>query len=448
MRRLIIMVLLAVCLFSGCRSGSRTKIGRQKAPSSGLISKMELRDELDRFEYSFITSVKQTAGDINAASSTARTKRNSYQTRIRMLEAIYAMNASDDPVVVFMDTWGLIIRLRLYLEEGDGSALYGQQQPIALNFIHQAEEDIINIGQLFLKPEQFEQVQAGLETFAQAHPITGTYSNLVVYATQIEEKEVGLFLKTLSIPMAPIRAMEGVDNTATAIHRVRDSVDHFTNVAQQFPESARWQTSILMDDFEESEMTKSFLASLDQFSQSSAQLVGILEAMPAQLRDELLTVLEESDQTQQQLQKTMQTAEQTAVQLEQTLGELQKATTTVNDTAAQATETAVAWEKASNAIQDLVMLFKTKNPRSPDDPPPFGMHDFNTMLTNAGQTADKVTQTVAQLQTAIDSGTKTGIPQEMRSLVDHIVWRLFQLVLAVFGLMLIFILIKRKVTTR
>ncbi|MHC5164800.1 MAG: hypothetical protein ACYSOI_05530, partial [Planctomycetota bacterium] len=178
---------------------------------------------------------------------------------------------------------------------------------------------------------------------------------------------------------------------------MRDSVERFTDVAEQMPESTRWQMSILMDDFEESEMTQSFLESLNDFSQSSTQLVEVIESMPEQMRAELLTVLEESDESQQQLQTTLQMAAEAAGRIEKTLAQFDTASQTLTITAKEANEAAIAWEAASESIQDLVQMFKGK-PRDPNAPPGFGMRDFDNMLLNAGQTADKVGAAVAQIQ--------------------------------------------------
>jgi uncharacterized protein YukE len=436
------MVIIAV-LVSGCRRTTRT-IGRGTAPKRGQISQVELRDELNRFEYIFMTAMKQGAEDMEKDPVSRRIKRTNIQMQSRVTEALHAMLASDDPVVAFFDTWALIIRLRLYLEEGQGKRIYGELQQAAIAFISLTEIEIERIGQLLLKPDQFEEVKRNLEVFAFQHPITGTYANLVVYATQERKEEAGALIRTLSIPMAPIRAMEGVDNTATAIHSVSDSVDRFTNAAEQLPESARWQMSILMDDFEESEISKSFLTSLNEFSQSSAKFVEVLDSMPAEIRTELLTALEASDESQQQLRATMQTAVEAASQLEKTMAEFQKTTMAVDQTAAQATNAGVAWKDASDSIQDLVMLFKNKTPRPPDAPPPFGMHDFDQMLTNAGQTADKVTNAITELQQTIDSAAKAQIQKELRSLVDHIMIRLFELALAIMVLIGVYRYIRKK----
>ncbi|MHC4854797.1 MAG: hypothetical protein ACYS72_00145, partial [Planctomycetota bacterium] len=280
MKKYLIPVILIGYFLSGCGGGPKKTIGRGKAPKKGQISKVELRDELDRFEYLFISQMRQTADDIDAASGTRRTRRTNARMQARVIEALHAMMASDDAIIAFLDTWALLTRIELYYKGGPGASVHGDQQPQVIAFLDKVLEDYERIGRLFLADEQFEELKKNIYRFAVQHPVDGTYSNLVVFATHEKKEEVGVLMKTLSIPMAPIRAMEGVDNTATAIHNVRNSVERFTDVAEQLPESTRWQMAILMDDLEESEMTQSFLTSLNDFSQSSARLVEVLDSMP------------------------------------------------------------------------------------------------------------------------------------------------------------------------
>jgi hypothetical protein len=436
MKKYLIAVILTAYLLSGCGGGAKKTVGREKAPKKGQISKVELRDELDRFEYLFISQMRQTADDIDAASGTRRTRRTNARMQTRVIQALHAMMASDDAIIAFLDTWALLARIELYYKGGLGASVHGDQQPQVIAFVDKVLEDYERIGRLFLADEQFEELKKNIYRFAAQHPVDGTYSNLVVFATHEKKEEVGALMKTLRIPMAPIRAMEGVDNTATAIHNVRNSVERFTDVAEQLPESTRWQMAILMDDFEESEMTRSFLTSLNDFSQSSARLVEVLDSMPQQLRAELLTVFEESDESQKQLQATLQTTVEAADRVEKMFTQINTTSQALNITTQQATDAAIAWKNASDSIQDLVLLFKGK-PRDPDAPPGFGMRDFDTMLLNAGQTADKVGNAAAQLQQTIDAAAKEELQQQLRSLIDHIMWRLFELVLV--GLILVWV---------
>ena len=433
--KLQILCCLLAAGIAGCDRETRT-LGRTQTPQDGKISKEELREELGKFEDFFIPAMKQMAEEMNAASQTRRIERTNVQMQMRTVEALHAMSGQDDAVVEFLDTWGLIVRLRLYLEEGEGRTLYGQHQSLAVSSIKNVESELERIGNLFLTSQQFEESKKEIYSFAVQNPVQGTYANLVKYATKVKKEETGVFLKTLSIPMAPIRAMEGVDRTPDAILKFKSSADRFTDIVEQLPESGRWQMSILMDDFEESEMTQKFLKSLEAFSQSSARLVEVLNTMPQQMRTEMSTFLNESDKAQTNLQTTMKTAAETAARVEQMLVEFQKTTQAVDGTAAQVNQAAVAIKGASDSVQKLISMFQNDKPLDANTPPAFGMRDFDTMLLNAGQTADKIAVAVTQVRQAVESDPKMEIQKQLRSLIDHIAWRLFQLFLVLFVLFL------------
>jgi hypothetical protein len=165
-----------------------------------------------------------------------------------------------------------------------------------------------------------------------------------------------------------------------------------------------------MDDFEESQMTQKILKSLEEFSQSSARLVEVLNAMPQQMRTELTTALNETGQAQANLQTTAKTS----------------------------AEAAIAIKDASDSIQKLVSMFQSNKPRDVNAPPSFGMRDFDTMLLNAGQTADKIAGAAAQLQQASGAESKIELQKQLRSLIDHIAWRLFQLCLTIFVMFMMY----------
>ena len=122
MRKYLMAAVLLLILWSGCGGGTKRTIGGRQAPKKGQISKVELRDELDRFEFLFISQMKRVADDINAADGTRRAKRTNTRLQTRTIEALHAMTTSDDPVIAFLDTWALLMRLELYYNGGPATS--------------------------------------------------------------------------------------------------------------------------------------------------------------------------------------------------------------------------------------------------------------------------------------------------------------------------------------
>ncbi|MHC5083226.1 MAG: hypothetical protein ACYTET_04725 [Planctomycetota bacterium] len=443
-RQCVLLILVGLFIFTGCGKKQRRTFRQQETLTFGKKTQEELRADLDRFENFFISRITETSDEINEASGSRRIERTTLQGRTRLVQAMRAMMEPEDPVVAFIETWGLVVRLRIYLEQGEGSKLYSDQQPIAVAFLLVCEAEMERIGHSFLDDKQFEDTKRNIYAFARQNPIKGVFSNTLVFATEEKKGEPSAFVSVISAPMAPFRAMEGVDKTADAIMRVRDTGERFTDTINQLPESTKWQMAMLIYDLEETQMTQRFLKSLEDFSASSNELVQTMNQMPTELRKEMVTLLQETEATQTQLQSTLKVTGDTSTQLIQTLEEFQKTTKAFDETADKTAKTAEAWKAASDSINDLVMLFKTKTPRGPDDPPPFTMRDFDGMLVNAGQTADRITGAVAQIEQSLETDVKTEIGKQLRSLIDLIAWRILQLLVALFVLMLAYRFIVKR----
>lgn len=69
--RAFIQMCLVIGAIAGCGGGPQRTIGLGQASKTSTISKQELREKLDRFEYFFISTMKQTAEDIDAATEHA-----------------------------------------------------------------------------------------------------------------------------------------------------------------------------------------------------------------------------------------------------------------------------------------------------------------------------------------------------------------------------------------
>lgn len=57
---------------------------------------------------------------------------------MRILSAMDTMLEPSDPVVAFLEIWGFTLRMRLYLEQGEGMNLYGDNQSIVVDFTREA----------------------------------------------------------------------------------------------------------------------------------------------------------------------------------------------------------------------------------------------------------------------------------------------------------------------
>jgi hypothetical protein len=394
---------ILLLLSGGCGQKAQRTIGSGVTPTTGQVSKQELREQLDKFREFFKATLRQVANELNERVPGARTEKMTLQMRARMVQGLNAMLANDDSIVAFVETWALCARFRMYLEEGEGSTLFGDAHDIALAGSKRLEAEIQRIGYIFLKEDVFEATRKNVIEFAHNNPIRSAFSNVIVYATEVQKGQPNPFLNVLKIPMSPFRAMEGVDRTASAISQFSNTAERFSDIVAELPESSRWQLQLLLFDLEEANMTKSFLNSLAQVSESSARLEKSVGELPEHLREQLAQFVEDIDKRQAKLQETLQQAEKTSLALNTTLEKLDQTAGSFNAVAKDVTETAQAWENAAKATGQVVEEFNRLKPPPEAEKSSFDIKDYRDTAEQTSQAANDIKSLLAEIEDLLES---------------------------------------------
>lgn len=411
--------------------------GGKPTPETGQISEEELRGNLDAFEEYFRGSVKETVDKINEIDMTARTQRTSLMIQMRTSQAINAMLDHEDPVVAFIEVWGFIVRLHQYLEGGGGRSLFGDNHHMFTEMAAQLEARIETIGRTFMKDDVFEENRKHVYNFARSNPIKASFSNTIVYSTVVQEGTKGPFEDLISIPMAPVRAMEGVNRTATAVDRFTDKADRFSSIVEQLPESVHWELLSLLYDFEETEMTKSFLASMSQFSKSSMQLAETTKNLPQEIREQTSILVEEIDNKQANLQSTLDKAQKTLAAADQALAQADKTVASFQAAAVDVNQVAIAWDRAANSTKQALSEFGKLKPTRKDQPT-VKIEDVHDIVETVNQTAGAIQNATVQIRDIVESEQLAGYASMPEALVNLLAWRLGQLIVIVFVLAFVY----------
>jgi len=434
----VILGILSLFLLEGCGSKGLRTIGSGMTPKTGQISKQELREQLDKFREFYKAALRQVSNELNERVPNTRTEKTTLQMKARMVQGINAMLDNDDPIVAFIETWALCTRFRMYLEEGEGSSLFGDAHGIALNASKRLEVEIQRMGVIFLKEDVFEAARKNVTEFAHNNPIRGTFSNVIVYATEVQKGQPNPFLSVLKIPMTPFRAIEGVDRTASAIHQFSDTAERFSDIVAEMPESSRWQLQLLLFDLEEANMTKSFLNSLAQVSESSASLEQSVQKLPEQLREQLTKFVEDIDNKQAGLQQTLQQAEKTSLAVNNTLEKLDKTAGSIDVVVKNITETVQAWETAAKTTGEVVQEFN-KNKPSQKEASSFNITDYRDTAQQTSQAANDIKALLAEVDDLMES-------RRYSSMLNGLLLRAAGLVVLIFVLAVLYRVISVRLT--
>jgi hypothetical protein len=437
---IIIVCVILILLPAGCGRKAQRTIGSGVTPTSGQVSKQELGERLDKFREYFKATLRQVANELNERVPSTRTEKTTLQMRARMAQGLNAMLDQDDSIVAFIETWALCTRFRMYLEEGEGIELFGDAHQVALAGSKRLEAEIQRIGSIFLKEDVFEAARKNVTEFAHNNPIRGTFSNVIVYATEEQKGQANPFVNVLKIPMTPFRAIEGVDRTASAIHQFSNTAERFSDIVSELPESSRWQLQLLLFDLEEANMTKSFLNSLTQVSESSARLEKTAEQLPQRLREQLTQFVEDIDKRQANLQQTLQQAEKTSLALNTTLEKLDKTAGSFNAAARDITETAQAWENAAKATGQVVEGFNKLKPPPQTEESTFDIKDYRDTAEQTSQAANDIKALLADIEDLLES-------RRYSSVLNDLLLRAAGLVVLIFALAVLYRIISVRLAT-
>jgi hypothetical protein len=424
-------------MMCGCGGKEYRVFGGRKVGQKGQITKEELREELNNFEDFWSNRYGSAMTDIEEFMPDVRTRNTILRIRVRVPEALHSMLEHEDPIIAFIETWGLCLRTTQFFESGAGRNFFGEHQDIIIRAAKDNEAEMERIGQLFMNENLLSETRSNIRTFAGANPIKGTYANAVVYATAVKKDEPNPFVETISLPLAPFRAMEGVDRGALAIDRFTDTAQNFTDVVERLPEITKWQMQLLFYDLEETDTIKSMVESTNKISDSSVKLTETAENLPQRIREEASILLEELDEKQHNIQTTLQQAETTAVAVDSALQNSVKAANAFDNTVDSITSTTNSWQDAAKATTEVVQEIQILIPkREPGTESSFKITDVRDAAIEVGNSANQIRTLTADFSTLLASDDLDKLTSVGQELTNLITWRIAFLIVFAFVLAL------------
>jgi hypothetical protein len=325
--------------------------------------------------------------------------------------------------------------------------LFGEHQSKVLDGAKEAEAEIELVVKNLLGEEILADTREPIHAFARSRPIKGTYSNMVVHATQFEAGTRGPLGQALSVPLSPFRALEGVERTPAAISRFADTAADFADVVQELPESARWQLLLLLYDLQETEMVESLLASMSELSKSSAQIADTAGELPKQISENLAELVEDIDSKQGNLQTTFKEAGNTANIVGKNLEKFDEVSHSFAHTVKQVNEAAVAWEKAAVATGETIKEFY-KEDEPAEDEEPFDIKEYRATAEVVNASVSGLRKLLGEVREFAKSDEFDRIASLSVSMTTRITWRAAVLAVIVFVLCVIYKIIAVHLTNK
>ena len=398
-------ILLLVLLVAGCANlRAQVPLLRATAPAGGTTA-ADLHAALSGWAANFQGQVVAASDEIRAATRESDPRRSSLIWRIRMIplskQAAFRPNAQQ----AYVASLALATAQHDYLEHGEGRALFGSQQRIALEAARRIEESALRIGHAFLNDRQLERLQTEVDELVTQNPIRGNFAADALLHGFTERSTGGAFSWVMELPLVPFRAISGVSDTAQAVNNFNDTAQEFTETVADLPHLTRWQLELLLYDAEELEAVDRALAAAESFASGAERISGAAETLPAELGAEL--------------QASLERARGTLAELDSALARAETLSAPLSHVADRVGEASAQWTAL------LAELDRDGDENGDGDGRPFDVREYEAAAGRIADASRELRALVAEVRALDASGAG--------ALLDAALWRVVLVIVVFFG---------------
>ena len=479
--RILMPCLMLLPLFSGCKALQEVVTKPFKTDKTPKLSKEDLWLQLRG--YARYHSISIQGASLEVANSTPDTVVRRFAISLKLLAIPPAYRALNlrDPRAAFIDLWAFVKQAHAFSQSELGQR-FGEGQSIVISVFHDLDAQLFEVGGTFLSEKDLSRAQELVEEFAVQNPLQGRFARNAALPSTTEDAGAGAFASVLNYPLAPFKALQGIDEGAQAVREVARVADRFTTIVELIPSQVSWQLELLFLDTETSpgfvRLRENFdvlTATAERVGSVSERLASVAENLPAEIRRELLTVVDEVDQKQGNLQATLQQVRLASQDLNALVDKVNTTTGGFESTSRHLAAAGDAWKGALEAYESMVVnLYRSEDEESEPEPEPVATESESEGrpfdILDYAQTADSITRTAAELnavlvqldETAeagrlqarlheVESSAEAAIDhthQRAQELTDYIFKRALQLLGVVMSLAVAYLVLRQKLSTK
>jgi len=418
-------------LLVGCATPQQSGANQGSVERARLrISEPGLQQELLEFGDRFKAAVRSGAWQIDEATTDRTIGRRTLIWKARMNDTAREILIQDDPREALLDIYALCIQQHVYFTEGDGQDLFSQQQSVAVQTADELVDEVDRLMHRVLTDQQVESMRGTLREFATNNPIRGVFRIPSQRPSQLAQREGGMGFSTLmNVPLAPFRAVGGVDRTAAAIQDFTQVASRFSSTVQDLPEQTRWQAEMLSYNLEDretmvkareslvalSEASNSIAATLpdlstsaQSFAETSRNFAQTAEELPQRFRTEAMQLFDDIDQRQDNLQRTVSEVRGAVQDIDQSLSRTNEVAQSIERTSAGVAEAGKAWRQTVQTFGEVAERLQGEpGPAEPaEQSKEFDIEQYTSAARETTQLAVELQKVLAELDRANDFVTK------------------------------------------
>jgi len=166
---------LVACL-AGCADVTQRIPALGSGGESNAVTASDLHAALAVWAASFASLVTAASDRIRAESRERDTRRQTPLWQLRMIPLARLAAFRPDAQEAYVRALAGVSAQQAYLTTAEGRALFGAQQTIAVDAASRLEQDVIDLGRVFLSERQLERLQKQVDGLVAQHPIRGAFA--------------------------------------------------------------------------------------------------------------------------------------------------------------------------------------------------------------------------------------------------------------------------------
>lgn len=436
-RLLVSLLLLPLC---GCaelpRALSSVTEPLGLSTPANEMTESELHSELAEFSARFASVMGSLGERVISDGASAQVRRRALLLRVQLVPLVQQHALDRDPRSGYVALLSLTVMLRLYVTAEDGHLDFGPHQKVVAASVRQLEDELVELGGRFLEPDRLDPLRDEIETFARENRPTRDFTTARVEDSLFEAKSDPRFTRILELPMAPFRALSGVEQGPAAIREFTQTARTFAAIVATLPMQLRWQADLLVYETLRAEAVSDALGALEQTAASAQRLSAASERLP----EDLAQALAASEAPLRALDDTL---------------------VRVGDLLEPLRSTASEIAHAGNAWADLVDEDDRGDGRDGSDEPDGAsaeepdLEAWQRTAEQIGQAALRLSAAARSIDALLEGGSEHGenmdgrpIDARLRDLVDHIFERIVMLLVVVLALALAYRFLAPRLAAR
>jgi hypothetical protein len=389
------------------------------------MTEAELQSQVMSFADRYASIMATASGSYDNQSPPPQQRRIVRSNVVYSLAAAFTIAAESDPDAALLDMMVMVTLGRMIFEEHWLKKFGGQVKPIVTGF-QQAEEDIWQIAEQVLTPEQQKELYTIIKEWRQENPklYFFSYIRFSDFAADRRRSKLAKTQKTKGL-------FKSVESATQQVEEVRLLAERGMFLGTRLPLLTGAFADLWISQLTANPDVNKILADLHQFSEVSGRLADVAEKLPGQIAKERnLTIQQATESISDLTTKTLdEVADRVASERRETIKQFiyelsEERRNTIQDFLSQEQnirglmtdlkQTIVAGNELLTSANTLTERLNLRATDASDggSSKPFDIKDYRATLTEATtviQQLDGLVKTVEQLM--ISPGWKNSLPR-------------------------------------